>query len=85
VVKLTIKRQKFYYRRCDKLNSYGMSVSHIITAMFRLSYSITRPLLVQNISAGINMSNTKGSIVEQELFTLPMHLSSFSISVGFHA
>ena len=44
---------KLYCRHHDLDNRYAVSVSQMITDMFRLSYSQTDPFLIHDLSSGV--------------------------------
>jgi hypothetical protein len=83
VVKLKSSLWKFYDRLHDLVNRYGISMSKITTVscVFRNH----KPVLSQFMTYHpiCNKSNTRVQLVAQELLTLPEHLSSPWLLVGF--
>jgi hypothetical protein len=53
LVKLKSSLQKSYGRHHDFVNCYGISVSYMITEMFRLSLSISGPFLIHDLLPGL--------------------------------
>ena len=72
----------FYRHHHDLINRYGMSVPQMTTDMIRLSWLHNNSALLSSCVTHnqiFNESNTKVSLVEQDLLTLPVHLCSVPI------
>ena len=53
LVKLKSSLRKFYGRHHDLVNRYGVFVSQMTTDMFRLSYSLSGPIFILDLSPGV--------------------------------
>ena len=79
LVKLQSSLRSFYGRHHDLVDRYGISVSQMNTDMFHLSSFPQSRLII----GFVTRLTRRVSLVEQELLTLPEHLSSFPVLVGF--
>ena len=76
-VKLKSPLRKFYGRHHDLVDRYGISVSQMTTDMFHLSVNTSRSFPHSwLITVFVTILTRWVSLVEQELLTLPEHLSS---------
>ena len=80
LVKLKSSIRIFYGRHHDLVDCYGISVSQMTTDMFYLSYALSGFFLIHDIS--LTRLTWRVSLVEQELLTLPDHLSSSPVFGG---
>ena len=68
--------RKLYGRHHDMVGRYGKFVSQMTTDMFHLSQTLLGPFLMHEIAGFVTRLTRRVSVVEQELLTLPEHLSS---------
>ena len=68
--------RKCYSRHHDMVGRYGKSVSQMTTEMFHLSQTVLGPFLMHEITGFVTRLTQRVPVVEQELPTLPEHLSS---------
>ena len=80
LVKLKSSIRIFYGRHHDLVDCYGISVSQMTTDMFYLSYALSGLFLIHDIS--LTRLTWRVSLVEQELLSLPDHLSSSPVFGG---
>ena len=83
LVKLKSSLRKFYGRHHDLVNRYGISVSQMTTDNVPLVVSTSRSFPNSRLITGFVTRLTRRVLVEWELLTLPEHLSSLPILVGF--
>ena len=66
-----------------RVDRYGISVSQMTTDMFHLSKILPGSILTHDITGFVPRLTRRVSLVEQELLTLPEHLSSSPFLVRF--
>ena len=81
LVKLKSSLRTLYGRRHDLGDCYGISVSQM-TDMFHLSQTLPGSFLIHDISWFVTRLLRRVPLLEQELPTLPEHLSSLPIFSG---
>jgi hypothetical protein len=82
LVKLKSSLRKIYGRHHDLVDRYGIYVSQMITDMFHLSETLPGPFLIHDITWFVTRLTGRVSLVEQDLLTVPEHLSSPSVFSG---
>jgi len=83
LAKLNSSLRKIYGRHHDVVDRYGISVSQMTMDMFRLSYHSPSFSHSWLITGFVTRLTRWVSLVEYELLTLPDHLSSSPVLVGF--
>ena len=73
----------FYGRHHDLVGRYGIYVSQMTTDMFHWSQTLPGPFLIHDITGFVTILTRQMSLVEQELLTIPGHLSSPPVLMGF--
>ena len=82
LVKLKSSLRKIYGHHHDLVDRYGIYVSQMITDMFHLSSTFPDPFLIHDITWFVTRLTGRVSLVEQDLLTVPKHLSSPSVFSG---
>ena len=84
LVKVKSSLRKFYGRHHDLVDRYGIYVSQMTTDMFHLSYPLPGPFLPHSrlITGFVTRLTWRVPLVEQELLTLPEHMSSPQVFSG---
>ena len=83
LVKLNSSLRKIYGHHHDLVERYGISVSQMTMDMFHLPYHSRSFPHSWLITGFVTRLTRRVSLVEHELLTLPEHLSSTPVFVGF--